>query len=454
MPILPAQYGHTRPYDLLAAAARGHIAFDRRLIDALTADPARTLPDLVRFAGEEREEEDDRADIGPDLLYLFALMPTPEAVPFLLDQMQRDLDDAPDVLIGLANRIGAPAANALLDLFEETDRLHPEVLFVALAAGARGERVEQGIAFIETIDPEDAEFLRGIASEPYVADSSPFVIDYPAQAEPDLSLLPEHEREEFLLSDSADQRRLALLYYVGEEVSDRRRQQLLKMGAEDPDARVRGLAWEVLREYTDEAPVLAAMKARLSEATDLHERACLANALAYHLDVPGVAESIEAAYAEPANRAKALEAMWRTLDRRWVEFPSRHLDDSDLEVRRQAVLGIGYFRLRNEALRLEPLFRDEDLRIDAIYAYALAAPGEDNAYGVRQLEKRITGLAGGLTEEEESELADALEIRLGMSARDRQEAAAPAAAAVKVGRNDPCPCGSGRKYKKCCGSAA
>jgi SEC-C motif-containing protein len=24
-------------------------------------------------------------------------------------------------------------------------------------------------------------------------------------------------------------------------------------------------------------------------------------------------------------------------------------------------------------------------------------------------------------------------------------------AAPKVGRNDPCPCGSGRKYKKCCG---
>ncbi|WP_320533905.1 SEC-C metal-binding domain-containing protein [Robbsia andropogonis] len=22
----------------------------------------------------------------------------------------------------------------------------------------------------------------------------------------------------------------------------------------------------------------------------------------------------------------------------------------------------------------------------------------------------------------------------------------------KMGRNDPCPCGSGRKYKKCCGS--
>lgn len=26
--------------------------------------------------------------------------------------------------------------------------------------------------------------------------------------------------------------------------------------------------------------------------------------------------------------------------------------------------------------------------------------------------------------------------------------------APKVGRNDPCPCGSGKKYKKCCGTAA
>ncbi len=24
----------------------------------------------------------------------------------------------------------------------------------------------------------------------------------------------------------------------------------------------------------------------------------------------------------------------------------------------------------------------------------------------------------------------------------------------KIGRNDPCPCGSGKKYKKCCGAAA
>jgi uncharacterized protein YecA (UPF0149 family) len=25
---------------------------------------------------------------------------------------------------------------------------------------------------------------------------------------------------------------------------------------------------------------------------------------------------------------------------------------------------------------------------------------------------------------------------------------------AKVGRNEPCPCGSGKKYKKCCGAAS
>jgi preprotein translocase subunit SecA len=37
-----------------------------------------------------------------------------------------------------------------------------------------------------------------------------------------------------------------------------------------------------------------------------------------------------------------------------------------------------------------------------------------------------------------------------------QRAEAPRIAPVvkdsKVGRNDPCPCGSGKKYKKCCGA--
>jgi uncharacterized protein YecA (UPF0149 family) len=34
--------------------------------------------------------------------------------------------------------------------------------------------------------------------------------------------------------------------------------------------------------------------------------------------------------------------------------------------------------------------------------------------------------------------------RLGTRATDRVKS--------KIGRNDPCPCGSGKKYKRCCGA--
>ena len=33
-----------------------------------------------------------------------------------------------------------------------------------------------------------------------------------------------------------------------------------------------------------------------------------------------------------------------------------------------------------------------------------------------------------------------------------EEAPEPPATSAKVGRNDPCPCGSGKKYKKCHGA--
>src|SRR5713226_4378519 len=39
-------------------------------------------------------------------------------------------------------------------------------------------------------------------------------------------------------------------------------------------------------------------------------------------------------------------------------------------------------------------------------------------------------------------------------ARTEAEAPRPVRAGAKIGRNDPCPCGSGKKYKKCCGKAA
>jgi preprotein translocase subunit SecA len=47
----------------------------------------------------------------------------------------------------------------------------------------------------------------------------------------------------------------------------------------------------------------------------------------------------------------------------------------------------------------------------------------------------------------EKELAD-IQFAGGASSLPKQ----PVLAKNKAGRNDPCPCGSGKKYKKCCGA--
>lgn len=58
------------------------------------------------------------------------------------------------------------------------------------------------------------------------------------------------------------------------------------------------------------------------------------------------------------------------------------------------------------------------------------------------------GQKGIMHEKSEFELIDGEWI----FTRTLREGPAPVVHAPKVGRNDPCPCGSGKKYKKCCGA--
>ncbi len=48
--------------------------------------------------------------------------------------------------------------------------------------------------------------------------------------------------------------------------------------------------------------------------------------------------------------------------------------------------------------------------------------------------------------------ASAQESDIQKASRDRSQKQQPLRVEQKVGRNDPCPCGSGKKYKKCCGA--
>jgi len=153
-----------------------------------------------------------------------------------------------------------------------------------------------------------------------------------------------------------------------------------------------------------------------------------------------------------------VEAMWRSFDASFGPLAVNFFDDPNPEVRRNVLWAIGYLNQTSQAGLLRKFFDDEELRPDALHNYALAAPGPTTRKKMESLLLKIKELADGLTEGEEAAVAAGLDLRLtreGLPAYfsedvEREPEPEPARA-VKVGRNDPCPCGSGKKYKKCCG---
>ncbi len=161
--------------------------------------------------------------------------------------------------------------------------------------------------------------------------------------------------------------------------------------------------------------------------------------------------------------------MWRSLWEPYARYFPPHLDDTDPAIARQALRGAGYFRLTRYADKIASFFDREGafakLREDALFAYALAMPGETTRGRVRGMLRKIDGLAG-LTRFETELVEFALDERLRLHGLDPVFAAdehfeqptvpdtSPEQPPRKAGRNDPCPCGSGKKFKKCCGKAA
>jgi preprotein translocase subunit SecA len=78
-----------------------------------------------------------------------------------------------------------------------------------------------------------------------------------------------------------------------------------------------------------------------------------------------------------------------------------------------------------------------------MFEQMVAAIREDTARGVLMVQLRTN---------EEPKRQQVAKIT-GTSGGDGSDKKQPKrnAASDKVGRNDPCPCGSGKKYKKCCG---
>jgi hypothetical protein len=478
---------------VLEAAGKGYLAPDHRFLHAILDRPQEAILDLVRFASEDRT--DDPVDLDPQLIDLFRHFRTAESIPFLLQVVRKNREDISDEIIESLVALGPAVIEPLLGLLAELGDDAGEIPFTLAVMRMPDSRILD--ALIKRLDTDvfdaaiclevygDAAALPALraAAENHpeyqgsiailekrvnvpVAPEPPDPFDiwefYPKEDSPDLGELDDDEAIAMLDSGIAARQIDVARYFASNELPLPIRARLLNLAKSSPHAKVRGASWEALQDVADEPEIHRRMLAILDDpAAAIEEKGSVAVALASESDNPKVFHAIEELYRDPRSRVSGLKAMARSLDRRFSDYPPKHLDDPDPELRRQAIWGVGFLNLSGEAPRLEPFFSDPDYRADALFAYALSGPGETSRPLIRSLLAKIEDLAGGFQDDEEEVIQMALDQRLILHGKkpvfftedpDAEEAVPLVLPSGKVGRNDPCPCGSGKKYKKCCGA--
>ncbi|HEX6896357.1 MAG TPA: SEC-C metal-binding domain-containing protein [Bryobacteraceae bacterium] len=497
--IEPAQYASTPAFQLLEAAARGYVGVDHRWLHALVDHPERTLPDLVRFAAEDHR--DDRLDLDAVLLDIFRFLRTPEALPFLIQLARRDPLHIGDELTEAFVELGTNSVEPLLALLNELDPSDPgDVPFVLASLHIHDPRILQvlisrlerepwdGALILEMYgDPEAIPALQAalarllpedLRSREYIESairllslgpirgtraSEPYDLwgQYNEEETPEFDALDEEDLFAMLDHGSAGLRaQVAASFHA--ELPLKVRARLLDLAKTDPDFKVRQNCWETLGEVSDEPEIRKAMLAVIaSPEASLEEKSGATVALATHSDVAAVFNAIENLYHDSRTRAAALKAMGRSFDRRFAAYPPKHLEDPDPEIQAQAIWAVGYLNLSSEAPRLEAFLKHPRLRTPALFAYSLAVPGDTSRGRIQMLFNKVERVAGELDSDEQELVRLALDQRLMLHGHkpvffteetDEVEEETEPAIASKTGRNDPCPCGSGKKYKKCCGA--
>jgi HEAT repeat protein len=243
---------------------------------------------------------------------------------------------------------------------------------------------------------------------------------YPKEADLPIDLFTEEERLELFSDPRAAIRAEAAHSFFNEQPSDEVVKKLLLLAQTDPDETVRARAWESLVDATDDTEVVNAMLAALrNPETPVVERAGVLLGLSLEMDRNEVRSALESLYQQhPQVRSKALEAMWRSLHPGFRDRFMPHLDDADVEVRRSAVWGAGYYGLKPALEKLRSLFDNEELRSDAIFAYSLAISTDVTKGRAKGLLKRIEKDAGGLSDIEERLAMTAIDERLMLSGKE------------------------------------
>ena len=445
--------------EILDAAARGHLGLDHRFLAALIDRPAEAQAAALAFA--KADHSDDLVDLTPELIALFRHWRTPDALPFLLEVVKDDPHNIPDEAIETFVSFGANALEPLLKLYGDLEEDESgEIAFVLASLGVRDPRVlallKDRLAFdlsdtallLETygdpaaipaleqalaeLGPHEKELrreveaaissLRTAGREKAVADE-PDTFDiwqvYPEREDVPVDLLDEDARFELIGHPLARLREAAVHSFFNQDLSPEQKKRILDLARNDPDPQVRGSAWQSLINSTEDEVVLEAMLVALrNPATEPQERAGLIIGLAPEADRNEVRNAIVELYGEPVLRAKALEAMWRSMNPNFRDYFAKHLSDDQLEVRRSAIWGVGYYGVRSELDKLRKFFDDEELRMDALFAYALAVPGETSRARMKSLVSRIEKEANGLSEMEEELVKAALDERLLLAGKE------------------------------------
>lgn len=446
------------PAEVLDAAARGHLGLDHRFLHAILDRPDEALPAVRAVA--ERDRSKDPVDLAPELLAILRHWKTPGAVPFLIAYLKEDPENVPDELIETLVSMGPAALEPLLELYGELDEAESgEVAFMLASLGIRDARIMKilvdrldydlsdsllllgvygdplAVPVLEAVQsklgPEETELRKEVSDTletlredssnepPEEADGFDIWALYPEIEELPVDLLGEDERVELLKHPVTTVRAAAVHSFFNNELSPEVRQQILQLAQKDESPSVRARSWETLINSTEQLEVVEAMLHALrSPDLLMEERGGLIVGLAPETDRNEVRTAIAETYNVPEARAKALEAMWRSMHPSFRDYFARHLDDPELEVRRGAIWGIGYYGLRSELDRLRKFFDDEELRSDALFAYALVVPAELSRGRMKGLLNRIEKDAQGLSEMEEELVKAALDERLMLSGKE------------------------------------
>jgi hypothetical protein len=453
----PDKLHEASPAEVLAEAARAHLGLDHRFLHAFIDRQQESLPAVIAFG--ERDRSADRVDLALELVSFIRYWKAPEGVPFLVRFIKEDPEEVPDDVVYALVDNAAQALEPLLQLYGELEETeNGEVAFILANLGLRDQRIlnllierleydlsdtvllldmyrdpaavpaiEKAAAALEDLDKElKQEIATTVAalkgqSEPEKLDREPFDLWelYPEKTDPPLELLDEDEREELLAHPVASVRAAVANSFFNQALSPAQRSALLRLAQHDNATEVRARAWESLIDATEEPEVSEAMlKALRNPALPVEERGGLVVGLAPETDRNEVRKAITDLYAIPAGRAKALEAMWRSIHPSFRNYFAPHLEDSDIEIRRAALWGVGYFGLKSELEKVRRVFDDEELRTDALFAYALAIPTEVSRGRMKGVLERIEKDAQGLTELEEELVKAALDERLMLAGKE------------------------------------